>query len=112
MKEKSNGNNKIKIIVLFMVVLFLAFVMDKTSGVLSDNTLQRNKTGDGDQIVDLILNANGLEKDYAYQLEVKEEIPSQKQADELFESGKKGKEKPKTMKKTSKSPAKRNRKKH
>lgn len=89
MKEKSNGKNKIKIIVLFMVVLFLAFVMDKTSGVLSDNTLQRNKTGDGDQIVDLILNASGLEKDYAYQLEVKEEIPSQKQADELFEKAKK-----------------------
>lgn len=64
--------------------LLLAFAMDKSSNNVADNTLMRNKTGDGDESVDLILNADGLDKNYKYQLDVKEAIPSEKQANELL----------------------------
>ena len=84
MDKKKN----LKIVVACIAFLLLAFAMDKSSNNVADNTLMRNKTGDGDESVDLILNADGLDKNYKYQLDVKEAIPSEKQANELFEKAK------------------------
>ncbi|WP_455721515.1 secretion system protein F [Agathobacter sp.] len=83
-----NGKRNLKIAVMCVFFLVLAFVMDKTSDGISDNTLKRNDTGQGDESVELLLNADGLEKDYSYELELKEVIPSKQQADELFEQAK------------------------
>ena len=41
--------------------------------LITDNTLTRNDTGDGDAVYDLVLNADGLDEDYSYQLKVREE---------------------------------------
>ena len=84
MDKKKN----LKIVVVCIVFLLLAFAMDKTSNNVVDNTLMRNQTGDGDESVDLILNADGIDKNYKYQLDIKEAIPSEKQANELFEQAK------------------------
>ena len=84
MDKKKN----LKIVVACIAFLLLAFAIDKSSNNVADNTLMRNKTGDGDESVDLILNADGLDKNYKYQLDVKEAIPSEKQANELFEKAK------------------------
>lgn len=62
--------------------------MDMSSNGITDNTLTRNDTGDGDAIYDLVLNADGLDEDYSYQLKLKEEKPSDKQANELFTQAK------------------------
>ena len=42
-----------------------------------------------DAVYDLVLNADGLDEDYSYQLKVREEQPSEKQANELFTQAKK-----------------------
>ena len=84
MDKKKN----LKIVMVCIAFLLLAFAIDKTSNNVVDNTLMRNQTGDGDESVDLILNADGIDKNYKYQLDVKEAIPSEKQANELFEQAK------------------------
>lgn len=63
--------------------------LDKSSNAITDNTLIRNDTGDGDAVYDLVLNADGLDEDYSYQLKVMEEQPSDKQANEAVYTGKK-----------------------
>lgn len=83
-----NGKRNLKIVVMGVLFLVLAFVMDRTSDGISDNKLKRNDTGQGDESVELLLNADGLEKDYDYQFELKEVIPSKQQAEELFEQAK------------------------
>lgn len=45
--------------------------MDMSSNAITDNTLIRNDTGDGDAVYDLVLNADGLDDDYSYQLKVR-----------------------------------------
>lgn len=65
--------------------LILAAFMDSTSHELDGEKIFRNAAGDGEKSIDLILNADGLEKDSVYKLNVKEEIPSQKQANDYFE---------------------------
>ncbi len=82
-----NGRN-LKIVVICILFLVLAFVMDRTSAGILDNKLKRNDTGKGDETIELLLNADDLEKDYNYQIDLKEVIPSKKQADELFEQAK------------------------
>lgn len=43
---------------------------------------------ESDAVYDLVLNADGLDEDYSYQLKLKEEQPSDKQANELFTQAK------------------------
>lgn len=83
------GGKKLRIAALFVIVLVFAFIMDMSSNAITDNTLIRNDTGDGDAVYDLVLNADGLDEDYSYQLKVMEEQPSDKQANELFTQAKK-----------------------
>lgn len=83
-----NGKRNLKTAIICVIFLLLAFIMDKTSDGISDNTLTRNDAGQGDESVELLLNADGLEKDYSYELDLKEVIPSKQQADELFEQAK------------------------
>ena len=83
------GGKRLKIAALFVIVLVFAFIIDMSSNGITDNTLTRNDTGDGDAIYDLVLNADGLDEDYSYQLKLKEEKPSDKQANELFTQAKK-----------------------
>ena len=83
------GRKRLRIAALFVIVLVFAFIMDMSSNAITDNTLIRNDTGDGDAIYDLVLNADGLDEDYSYQLKLKEEKPSDKQANELFTQAKK-----------------------
>lgn len=84
------GGKRLRIAALFVIVLVFAFIMDMSSNAITDNTLIRNDTGDGDAVYDLVLNADGLDEDYSYQLKLKEEQPSDKQANELFTQAKKG----------------------
>ena len=42
--------------------------MDMSSNAITDNTLIRNDTGDGDAIYDLVLNEDGRAEDLSYQL--------------------------------------------
>ena len=83
------GGKRLRIAALFVIVLVFAFIMDMSSNAITDNTLIRNDTGDGDAVYDLVLNAVGLDEDYSYQLKVMEEQPSEKQANELFTQAKK-----------------------
>ena len=83
------GGKRLRIAALFVIVLVFAFIMDMSSNAITDNTLTRNDTGDGDAIYDLVLNADGLDEDYSYQLKLREEQPSDKQANELFTQAKK-----------------------
>ena len=83
------GGKRLRIAALFVIVLVFAFIMDMSSNAITDNTLIRNDTGDGDAVYDLVLNADGLDEDYSYQLKVREEQPSEKQANELFTQAKK-----------------------
>ncbi len=83
------GGKRLRIAALFVIVLVFAFIMDMSSNAITDNTLIRNDTGDGDAVYDLVLNADGLDEDYSYQLKLKEEQPSEKQANELFTQAKK-----------------------
>ena len=83
------GGKRLRIAALFVIVLVFAFIMDMSSNAITDNTLTRNDTGDGDAVYDLVLNADGLDEDYSYQLKVREEQPSEKQANELFTQAKK-----------------------
>lgn len=83
------GGKRLRIAALFVIVLVFAFIMDMSSNAITDNTLTRNDTGDGDAIYDLVLNADGLDEDYSYQLKLREEQPSDKQANELFTRAKK-----------------------
>ena len=83
------GGKRLRIAALFVIVLVFAFIMDMSSNAITDNTLIRNDTGDGDAVYDLVLNADGLDEDYSYQLKLKEEKPSDKQANELFIQAKK-----------------------
>ena len=83
------GGKRLRIAALFVIVLVFAFIMDMSSNAITDNTLTRNDTGDGDAIYDLVLNADGLDEDYSYQLKLKEEKPSDKQVNELFTQAKK-----------------------
>ena len=83
------GGKRLRIAALFVIVLVFAFIMDMSSNAITDNTLIRNDTGDGDAVYDLVLNADGLDEDYSYQLKVREEQPSDKQANELFTQAKK-----------------------
>lgn len=83
------GGKRLRIAALFVIVLVFAFIMDMSSNTITDNTLTRNDTGDGDAVYDLVLNADGLDEDYSYQLKVSEEQPSDKQANELFTQAKK-----------------------
>ena len=73
------GGKRLRIAALFVIVLVFAFIMDMSSNAITDNTLIRNDTGDGDAVYDLVLNADGLDEDYSYQLKVMEEQPSDKQ---------------------------------
>ena len=83
------GGKRLRIAALFVIVLVFAFIMDMSSNAITDNTLIRNDTGDGDTVYDLVLNADGFDEDYSYQLKVREEQPSEKQANELFTQAKK-----------------------
>ena len=51
-----NGKRNLKIVVMGVLFLVLAFVMDRTSDGISDNKLKRNDTGQGDESVELLLN--------------------------------------------------------
>ena len=62
------GGKRLRIAALFVIVLVFAFIMDMSSNAITDNTLIRNDTGDGDAVYDLVLNADGLDEDYSYQL--------------------------------------------
>ena len=55
---------RLRIAALFVIVLVFAFIMDMSSNAITDNTLIRNDTGDGDAVYDLVLNADGLDEDY------------------------------------------------
>jgi tight adherence protein C len=70
------GGKRLRIAALFVIVLVFAFIMDMSSNAITDNTLIRNDTGDGDTVYDLVLNADGFDEDYSYQLKVREEQPS------------------------------------
>ena len=61
------GGKRLRIAALFVIVLVFAFIMDMSSNAITDNTLIRNDTGDGDAVYDLVLNADGLEEEYSYQ---------------------------------------------
>lgn len=65
------GGKRLRIAALFVIVLVFAFIMDMSSNAITDNTLIRNDTGDGDAVYDLVLNADGLDDDYSYQLKVR-----------------------------------------
>ena len=71
MKEKVKNN--LKIIALCAILLALAYYSQQDGKVLKeDGTLSRNEFGKGSKEVDLILNAEGLEEDYPYELEIAE----------------------------------------
>lgn len=71
MKEKVKNNSKI--IALCAILLALAYYSQQDGKVLKeDGTLSRNEFGKGSKEVDLILNAEGLEEDYPYELEIAE----------------------------------------
>ncbi len=65
------GGKRLRIAALFVIVLVFAFIMDMSSNAITDNTLIRNDTGDGDAVYDLVLNADGLDEDYSYQLKLR-----------------------------------------
>lgn len=84
MREKVKRN--LKIFVLCALLLALAYYSQETGKILQENgTLPRNEFGDGNQDVDLILNAEGLEEDYPYELEVAEMRITEKDAKVYFE---------------------------
>ena len=49
------GGKRLRIAALFVIVLVFAFIMDMSSNAITDNTLIRNDTGDGDAVYDLLL---------------------------------------------------------
>ena len=84
MKEKVKKN--FKIFVLCALLLALAYYSQETGKILQENgTLPRNEFGDGSKEVDLILNAEGLEEDYPYELEVAEMGITEQEAKVYFE---------------------------
>ena len=46
------GGKRLRIAALFVIVLVFAFIMDMSSNAITDNTLIRNDTGDGDAVYD------------------------------------------------------------
>ena len=66
------GGKRLRIAALFVIVLVFAFIMDMSSNAITDNTLIRNDTGDGDAVYALVLNADGLDEDFCFLLMLKE----------------------------------------
>lgn len=78
--------NNLKIFILCALLLLLAYYSQQDGKVLQENgTLSRNEFGKGSKEVDLILNAEGLEEDYPYELEVAEMRITEKEAKVYFE---------------------------
>lgn len=81
--------NNFKIIILLLILLLLAYNSEKNGTQLLDgSSLERNAYGDGEKKVDLILNADGLEEDYPYELTVEEIRITEKDAQKYFEQAK------------------------
>lgn len=75
----------IEIAAVCVLFLVLAAFMDKQNESVVENSISRNAVGEGEKNVELYLNADGLEKDYLYELDVAEIIPTEKTAQEYFE---------------------------
>lgn len=84
MKEKVK--RYFKIIVLCALLLLLAYYSEQTNKTMQeDGSLPRNAFGEGSNEVDLVLNADGLEKDLPYEVTVEEKHITEKDAAQYFE---------------------------
>jgi hypothetical protein len=80
---------KIEIAVVFLLFLLLAGYMEFFQPLLEDGVkIRRGNSGEGDQEVDLILNAQDVISDYSYTLVVEEQKPTFSEAQEYFAQAK------------------------
>lgn len=79
----------IKAIVIFFLIFLVAIVLDVTDGIVKNGTIQRNDSMDGEKEVELILNADGLPKDYIYKINVQEVLYTKEEAKAFFKKAKK-----------------------
>lgn len=87
MKKKTK--TKIEIGFVFMLILALSGYLEFTNSSLTDGKkLARSPTGEGEDEVALILNAEDVLKDYPYSLLVEEVVPTQEEAEKYFEQAK------------------------
>lgn len=79
---------RVKQIILFLLVFILAILYDKSDVLIKEGIILRNNPMEGDEEVALIINAEGLPKDYLYELEVKETLYTQTEASHFFKEAK------------------------
>ena len=83
-----NADNR-KRILLFFLIFLVAIVLDITDGIVKNGKIQRNDSIDGEKEVELILNADGLPKDYVYKINVQEVLYTKEEAEAFFEEARK-----------------------
>lgn len=80
--------NHIKQIILFLLIFGMAVLYEQNNKESSQGIIPRGEPMEGEQEIELILNAEGLPKDYVYKLQVKEVLYTQSEADEFFQQAK------------------------
>lgn len=89
-KQKGQQKNKkdaVKVLILSGVLGFVICLSeDASSRLTSDGKLLRNKAGEGDDTLELQLDAQGILKDYGYQIEVPEQQLHGKELERLYDS--------------------------
>lgn len=81
MKKKE----KIRIGIVFFLILLLAICLDITGGELkSDGTIARDVFGGDEKTIELLLDAEGVLEEYSYQLEIEPTRVTEELADEYF----------------------------
>ena len=85
MKKADN----IKRILVFFFIFLIAIVLERTDGTIEKGTIQRNESMKGEKDVELVLNAEGLPKDYVYKVNVQEVLYTKEEAEVFLEEAKK-----------------------
>ena len=70
--------------IIFLLIFSLVFLYEQKQNEVEQGSILRNQAKEGTKDITLILNAEGLPKDYVYELEVREWLHTKKEADECF----------------------------
>ena len=76
-------------IILSLIVLAFSLVMELTDGEIENNSIERPQPGEGEQEIELVVNGEGIEKDYKYNLTLQEQKVSEEKIREVFNQAKK-----------------------
>lgn len=79
--------DKIKILVLFGIVLVLALLADVTGGSLdAEGRIQRAPIGEEEENLNLLVQLDGTDKEYTYEIKVEPILATREQAEQFFDA--------------------------